>query len=552
MINKTLNAVCYLVVFTVPVYAQLALDTLLFTIPLTNNTLQKTLFINRQVDTHRKALTGPVVMEDDNLLFYSENGYVLYDQGGSIVDSYSVFKRNRHMAKNSPELIRCAYPITPNTLLFYTNAPHEKYQLTIFKKKLFRGTIKPLPLNSYEYYKDIGNRYYYNLVFNPVTDDMLERYCIIPRLVGFTSLNAGEKWWSVDKFYSFSSPVIHEEEEELRFLFPGIQLRDDKMYTVDPLQMFSRDSQCFYAGIYSHVGTKAERYYQTYFVCDQAGNVLYTDTLLKRDNMDAIIGEDEETYYTMKKVKRHVFIPTITQSGDVFYGIMDYTENRIEVRKRQYYMYKAFPTEPKQNDLIENEKCVEFVALTLGCKRKSKDNLTLPKITVFDAKKKKFVRADKSHLTKQGYICYITRSQNRDLKKKLTRSRGGVPRKVRKMIDSLSRVSTVTCPYSLELQGAKGTLRSFMYPPGDEIVCARVMAKCNRNELLVRVDCRTYAEALIFRTDGTFLNRFIFNRQNYENRLDMLVVSNNGSIVEVDYEADSENFTYLEWRRCLP
>ena len=94
-------------------------------------------------------------------------------------------------------------------------------------------------------------------------------------------------------------------------------------------------------------------------------------------------------------------------------------------------------------------------------------------------------------------------------------------------------------------------VRAFSYPAGERVLCARVLAVRENNELLIRVDCRNYAEALIFKTDGTFLNRFVFNRQNYEKRLDLIVASKKSHIIELDYESKPERSTYLKWVKRL-
>jgi hypothetical protein len=383
---------------------------------------------------------------------------------------------------------------------------------------------------------------------------MRESYCIVPRLVGFTSLVSGDKWWSVDKMYSFSSPIIIEGEKgAYKSFFPGINSKKDRntISTIEPLQIYTRDGRLFYTGISSKINTKTEKCFQTYFVFDQAGNKLYADRLLKRDNIDAIIGEDEETYYTMRKVKRDVFQPTVNNTGDVFYGIFDYKKKKIEVRKRIYYQYKAISSRPALDEIINNEKCLEFVPVALSGKMKSAGNPVLPKVTLMDPKTNKFVRAEESHLSKGGYVCYVNRIPNREIKKRLARGRGGVPKPIRGMIGKLSKESTLLCPYSISLKGPKGVVRYFNYPTGDEIVCARVIAKRNRDELLIRVDCKKYAESLILKTDGTFVNRFIFNRQNYEERLDIIASSENSPIIELDYETVPDNHTYLQWVKTL-
>jgi len=49
-------------------------------------------------DDLRQILSGPVIMEGKALLFYSENGYALYSQTGTLLDSASLFKDNRRLS----------------------------------------------------------------------------------------------------------------------------------------------------------------------------------------------------------------------------------------------------------------------------------------------------------------------------------------------------------------------------------------------------------------------------------------------------------------------
>lgn len=553
MKNRKLSLILYLIFTALPIQAQLAGDEELFTIPLINDSSKVSLFNIHEVNNVRDALSGPVVMKDDYLLFYSLHGYVLFDQKGSIIDSHSVFKSNKGYKPNAPERIALAYPINPSSLLFFKNIPHKDYPVSIYEKKLLRGGRKPISEDNYKFFKEIKNQCIYNLTFNVLSDDMRGWFCIQPRLVGFFKPNSGTRWWSVDNFYSFSSPIVTEDDGAYTAFFPGIysEKEKDKVQAIEPLQIFTRYNQWYYTGITARVGTKRENYFQTFYVFDQAANFLYADTLLKLGNMDAIIGEDEDTYYTAKKVKRYVFKPAVNKNGDLFYGIFNFKKKKITVRRRQYYIYKSIPSGPKLENLVNDEKCLEYVPINLQCTMKMTGRAIIPKITLLDNKTNKYVRATEKHLSKNGFICYISRMPNREIKKKLARSKGSVPRNIRGMIDSLSRTSTVTCPYSLILRGPNGMVKSFNYPPGVEIICSRVLSLYKSNKLLIRVDCEHYAEALIFKTDGTFVNRFVFNNQHYELRQDILVSSKGNPIIELDYESEPGKQQYLMWMKGL-
>jgi hypothetical protein len=491
-------------------------------------------------------------MNDNSLLFYSELGYVLFDQKGAVLDSNSVFKKNKGLTKNDSSALRLAFPVDQATILYYNEIPLENFPCTLFRKKLYKAILKPVHEKPwYAAYAIPGKRYVSNFAFNAITDNMVERYYLEANLIGYTSITAGDKWWSVEKFYSLASPLVHESDGRFLDLFPGMDLGNLKINAPEPLQIFNRDNCWHYSGIAANVGLKQERYYQTFFIADQAGNILCTDTLLRRENLDKIIGEDKSTYYTVKGMKRNVFNPAVAANGNLFYAIYDYPEKRIEVRTRTYYTYAPFPAAPLLKDLVENEKFVEYVPLDLECSKKTNRSPAIPEITVFDLKKKKYVRGTRQHLTIHGYLCQVSRNQDRELKKKLDKSKNSAPKRVQKMIDSLSHEPSTTCPYTLLLSGPTGTITTFKYLPGDDIVCARVLALLDKNTILVRVDCRGYAEALLFKTNGAFLNRFVFNRQNYENRLDILVASEQGRIVEMDFESEDNSERWFEWKRIV-
>lgn len=555
MMNKIFLYVLPLIICVLPLRAQLAFDTLLFTIPLINDASKQDLFNVHNVKKIKDALSGPVVMKNDNLLFYSKYGYVLYNQKGRILDSHSVFKMNKGMSETNPKRMICAFPINSTSVLYYKEKSNGKESITLYEKKLFKRGRIPMSTTGYKFYKETKNKHVYNLAFNSITDDMKECFCPTPRLIGFTSMENGDTWWSVDKFYSSASPIINIRDEKFKSIFPGMKFDEDfrRVKTLKPLQIYSRDDHWFYSAVTVRGGLRKEEDFQTYFVFDQAGNVLYTDTLLQSENMDVIIGEDEDTYYTVKKVKRNVFLPSVSKNGDVYYGTINYEKRRIDVRKRVYYVYKAVPckTPAELSDLFTNEKCIEYVPVELECSTKPGNNFSIPKITLIDSKTKKYIQAKESHLKKDSYVCYISRSQNDDIRKKLLRGRDGVPRKLRGTIDKLAKDPLITCPNSIILKAPWMVVRSFSYPPGVKVLCARILASLKNGEIIIRVDCKDYAEILIFESDGSFVNRFIFNNQYYEERLDIIVASTDNRIVELDYESKPESHTFQKWVRSL-
>lgn len=538
--------------FVIQSPSQLAYDTLLFTIKLNNDSTKSSLFYCHEEGQIKKTLSGPVTMNDDNLLFYSESGYILYDQNGGVLDSHSVFRKNRGLKPDDPKRLKLAFPIDGSTIIYFQKVKNNDFPLTIFEKKIFKNRPKPLKEAEYQYYREIESKQIFNLAFNSITDDMSFRYQVKPQLVGFTSFVYGKKWWSLDKFYSFASPVINGEDVNFSSFFPGIKVGKNKkkLQFAEPVQVFKWGDTWYYTGVYSSVGTTEDKYFQIFFVFDNAGNTIYGNKILKLENRDAIIGEDRQTYYTTKKIKRFAFQPSVNMKGDIFYGIINYVDKNIEVRKRKYYRYKAFRTEPNLAHLIDYEKCLEYIPVSLPCDIKPPRGKWIPNVTLMNSKGR-FVKAQARHLTKGGYICRISRVNYRDIEKKLISNRRGLSKRIVAIMDSLSNVSTVSCPYSLSISGPKGMTRPFNYPAGDEILCARILALQKSGALVIRVDCVNYAEILLFKTNGTFLNRFIFNRQNYRDRTDLVVATDNSPILELDFETAPGKEVYYKWERRL-
>ena len=534
-----------------PSYGQLAFDTLLFTVSLRDNKSSDKLFVCNEPGNIRKTLSGPVVMKDNSLMFFSKDGYVLYNQSGRMLDSYSLFKKNKKYKEDDPERMRLAFPANRSTILFYNKIKNGKMPITILAKKLFKDRLKSIKEKDYKYYSNVANNeFLLNLVHNTITNDLAFTYLIIPQLVGFSSITSGKKWWTIDKFYSFSSPLINEEKGVYESFFPGVRAGSSrkKQLLITPIQIFKRDKNWYYSGIHSNVGIEKDRYIQTYYVCDQAGNILCADTLLKQTSSDALLQKVGETSYTTKTVESYVFMPTVDRRGNVFYGVINYRKRKIEVHKRGYYTYRPVSSEPSLAHLVDVEKSVEYTPVTIGCNMKLSNGKTIPFVTIFDEKGKRIV-AKARHLTMDEYIVRISRTPYRDIERKLVRKRSELPPEVQAIKDSLINVSSVSCPYTISLSGPKGMIRSFHYTPGEVMLCARVLRLRQSGTILVRVDCESYAEILIFRTDGSFVNRFQFNSQRHEDRKDIIIATEKSPIIEVDYESGKEKF--LEWKRMI-
>lgn len=530
--------------------AQLANDTSLFTIPLNGDTTQQSIFVCHEPGQIRRTISGPVIMKGTTLLFYSEDGYLLYNQKGTIVDSHTVFQKNKGLTADNPKRIKLAFPINTSTLLYYQKLKKNESPLTMYEKKLYKNRLRPLKEKQYAYYLELENGHLFNMAHNTITDDMASVYFAVPGLIGYGSLTKGDKWWSLDRFFSFSSPLINEKGGAYRSFFPGIRegITKRKQQLVNPTQIFKRDNFWYYTGVQANVGMIEEAYPQTLFICDAAGNILYADDLLKQTNRDAIIGEDEETYYTVKKVKKYVFQPSVDAEGAVYYGILDYMGKDITVKKRTYYVYKPVATGPDLAHLIDIEKSITYTPVSLVCNAKIPSGKTIPNVTLLDEKGKRIV-AKARHLTKNEYIVRISRSVYRDIDRKLVRSRSSLPEGINTVKDSLADVSTISCPYTISLSGPKGMIQTFNYPGGVDVVCARVLALRASGTVVIRVDCDTFAEILLFTTDGVFVNRFVFNRKKYTKRKDIVVATAKSPLLELDYESDPKKGKFFRWEK---
>ncbi|MBD3391477.1 MAG: hypothetical protein GF418_05450 [Chitinivibrionales bacterium] len=531
--------------------AQHANDTLLFTIDLTEDTTS--LFSCRWGSPIRCSLSGPVIMQDNTLLFYSRDGYVLFDHRGKILESHSLMRKNRRLRRRDRRLFRLAYPLDRSTLVYYRAPEQDGGEKDIYHKHLFSRTFKNFNGSVYQSNETIGSSQLFNLYNNAITDEMAVKTTLQPHLVGYTSLSNGKRWWSIDKFYSFSSPLILEESGEYRSFFPGFQGTGDpevKERLIEPLGVFWMNGQWYYYGTYSPRSTARAEYFQKLYLCDQSGNLLYSNTILKQEVVDDVLGENEEEkmLYTVKRASRHVFLPAVDENGDIYYGIIDYRKQRIEVIKRLFYKFVPVPTGPALEDEVYFQQGYVCDLSSTQCGAQGGSRAFLPRLQYLDSSGT-LSTMQENDLRRQGYLAKILRRKDDELARTLSRIHRSLPQRVQEIQDSLSNLSTAWCPYSLRLtHRRKGDLATFHYGLGDIIVSARVLCVTNTFEVLVRVDLVDWAEVVVFSTDGAFLNRFRFNGENHEVRNDIIAVSPDRLIVEKDYEVGEGAYRYYTWK----
>ena len=514
------------------------------------------LFCCKSGEDMKEVLSGPVIMENRSLLFYSCNGYALYSQTGSLIDSHSVFKDNKKLANDDPRRLKLAYPLDRSTILYYRKNPDRKEGLEIFQKKLGKKGLRKIEGGEYGNLYDIETALLFNLSDNGITDEMATKSFLMPNLVGYASLTGGDKWWSLDRFYSFTSALIVENNGTLLSFWPGLlhdQKTDVQKHLINPLGTYSMDGRRYYYGIHSTLGSQDPESFQRLYLCDQSGNLLYSNEILKQTIVDAVLEYDKKsnTNYTVKRPGEYVFSPTVDKNGDIFYGVINFVQRTLEVKKRLFYRYFARIIPPAHEELINVQRRFIFKPLDLSCPGSERGKKVLPDMQYRDEKGKKR-KALLREISCKGFHVAISRETNQDLRKRLSQKCSTLSNAVRHLQDSLASVSTASCPYAISLeQEGKGTLCTFYYGCGDNVLCARILNVTQTFEIFVRVDCEDFAEVLVFSLDGMFLNRFTFNNQNARARKDIIAVSDTRDIVEEDYEHIAEDYTYFSWELSL-
>jgi hypothetical protein len=535
-----------------PARAQHANDTLCFTIYLSLD--QNSLFGCVPGDDMKMILAGPVIMEGKTLLFYSCNGYALYNQSGTLLDSASVFKENKRFPKDDPRRLRLAYPLDRSTLLYYRRSAANKENkegLEILQKKLYKKGYMGIDPAQHATLKDIETAQLFNLSNNCITDDMATKLFLQPNLVGYTSLSGGDRWWSLDRFYSFTSPLIVEKNGAFASFFTGLQhdqKTDVQKHLINPLGTYTMDNRWYYYGVHTMLGGQDPESNQRLYLCDQAGNLLYSNEMLKQVIVDDVLEYDKNnnTNFTVKRPGEFVFTPAVDKNGDIFYGDIDYHKRTIDVKKRLFYRYFPRIVSPEHQDLVDAQRRLFFKPVVIECPEE-RARKVVPEFLYRDTKGAKR-KATPREVGGKGYQVKICREPNPDLKRKFSQISATLAAPIKHMRDSLCGIATSLCPYSLSLESeSKGVLTTFYYGCGDEVLSARILNVTETFEIFVRVDLLDWAEVLVFSLDGSFLNRFMFNRQPFLDRKDIIAVSNDRRVIEEDYERIAEDYTIYSW-----
>ena len=530
-------------------------DSLLFTIKLSDDSTS--LYNSVWDDRIRSSLAGPVLMAGGTFLFYSKNGYALFNVDGKLLEDHSLIKDNMKAAAKREAQIHFAYPFDSTTLIYYTegNGP-----LEVFRKRLFNKRLEKVPPAEMEMFNEIRRFHPLNIYRGGTTEDVGTKNSLRPHLAGFTALEGGSKWWTTDLFFSFTSPLLMEDNGQFVSFFPGLREGgghcDVPIKLIEPIGVFSREGRWYYVGIHSVTGSKEDEYFQTIVLCDQAGNVLYCNQMIKQEITDAVLQArlDVNMIYTVRKAGRHVFIPTVNAFGDIYYGAINWEWQKIDVYKRRFYKFLPKPSPPVLADKFDKEDRISFIPVKIDCSNASRRGITPEVMSKNDDGMHLF---DHDELARDSFFVKIHRLPDEDLKRKLSRVHRTMPPHIGAMQDSISKLPTTWCPYGISLnhQG-KGTLSNLDYGFGDIVVCARVLGVSKSGGVYVRVDLENWAEIAVFTREGRFIERFTFNNQHYNERKDAVVLSPDDVVYEKDYEGGigrkgAAGHRFIAWKKDM-
>jgi len=538
-----------MILLSMPLFGQNYEDAVCFTIPLNGD--PSSLFFCSKGEDLRKTLAGPVLMDGQTLLFYSSNGYALYRPTGELVDSQCVIKENKKLPPDDPRRLKCAYPLDSKTMVYCKRSLAPKDSLEVYQKTLYKKGLTRMTSDFIDF-KDMEHSQLFNLASGGIVDEMAPKSFVMPGLVGFTSLSSGRKWWSLDRFYSFLSPVIEMQDKSFQSFFMGIrpdQKTDVEKQLISPLGTYSWESRQYYFGVHSVLGTSSIESNQTLYLCDQSGNVLFANQLMKQVLIDDVLEHDKKnnTDYTVKRFWQFVTLPAITETGDLYYGICDYRTKTIEVHKRMFRRYTAAMIDPGFEDLIGVQKRFFLKPPSSESRPEKSGAQEAYGITVHDEHGKRR-QALLSDCVCSGYYAVLGRAPDADLKKRLSSNVNSLPPEVKHSRDSLASLPTSTRPYAFTVFGPDNSeVRTMHYGPGEEVIAVRVIQVDSARNIFVRVDLRNFAEMVVCSRNESRIDRFIFNREDCQRRKDIVAVTDAGVAIEEDYEHIKEDYTYFKW-----
>jgi len=547
---SVLGVLCIIcIVFAAP---RVASDSLCFTIPLTKDSTS--IFWCSRSGEIRAALSGPVVMDNGILLFYSANGYVAYSRSGKLVDSQSVFNADKKVSAGSPQHLRLAYPVDGTTLLYFRHNAANKDSLELYEKKLYKKEMSRILPPFSAIYKDVEHSQLFNLARNGMTDDITPKTFLKPNLIGYAlPADSGRTWWSMEKFYTCTSPVVAMNNRVFESFFPGI-LPDShisvRLSAICPLATYTQNGQLYYCGVYSQQNiTDDAEVYQTLYVCDCYGNVQYSRTILKQLLLNEVLeyNRQENLNYTIRQPVKQMFLPSVDEKGCVFFGCVNYDKRILEVHTLpvMQYAFKAIGSGNTTNALLDQQRTYSLRIQPIKCSASGSASAVETGIMIPGDNNTRRP-AGIGDIANNGYYAAIEHTLNPEISRRLSVQSGSIPPAVLHFRDSLAAVPDARTPYAMALYKASGEkIRTMYYGIGDAVKGARVLNVVDTSHIFVRVDCKKFAEILEFSPDGNVLHRFIFNREDFLDRRDIIAVGNDGAIIEEDYEQATADIPVL-------
>lgn len=537
MTGKSMSVLTFvLLLAAASVHAVLVDKTTLFSVELTSGDTLSARSCNRSEDI-LGAPDGPVPIGDSRLLLFSFRGYYLYDTTGAVVDWHQI------TAENFDNGYRVAYPIDDSTMLYYRPDTLAYPPVRILLKSFHRGDLREIAPDEYTQLSAVYLGRFMNIVRNTVFDEQTAKLYLEPHVVGYAELEGGARWWTLDDKPALNAPVLCRREDGRVELFPGafpcegVQLpQDDTMVLRSVYE---------YEGRFRYLGTALpsdaddqQRSTQQLMVCDNAGNVLYTEAILYREYAGRGRGG--------RNPVRLGLLPVFGADGAVLYGTVDQETCRFSVNRIRFPRYSARSVTAPPEKAFAHELDVSFEPKPITCTQAQNSSPEIPHVTFTGTDGSRRVARPKD-LERNGFIVRIARMNRRDVLAKMTRPPAELPDEPKAMCDSIAALGVSGCPYVLSLSGPDGYLRTFAYPSGQAALCARVIGVAPDRTVGVRVDLIDYAEVLLFDEYGAFVNRFVFNTQSFDERRDLIAMRSDGALFERDFELNPQIPDHYIW-----
>ncbi len=485
------------------------------------------------------ALDGPVPVGDSTLLLFSFRGYYLHDTTGTVVDWHQL------TAENVENGYRVAYPIDDSTMLYYRPDSLAYPPVRILLKNFYKGNLHEIAPDEYTQLSAVYLGRFVNILRNTIFDEGTAKLYLEPHVVGYAELEGGARWWTLGDTPLMTAPLVCRRDNGAVELFPGV-------FACEGVQLpqgatMALRSVYEYEGRLRYLGTAlpsdsedAQRTTQQLLVCDNAGNVLYSDAVLYREYAGRTAARDG------RDPVRLGLLPVFDNDGAVLYSTVDQQACRFGVYRIRFPRYSARRVMAPPDKAFEHELDVAFEPKLITCSQAQNSSPEIPHVTFTGSDGARRVARPRD-LERNGFIVRIARMNRRDVLAKMTRPPADLPEVPAALCDSVAALGASGCPYVLSLSGPDGYLRTFAYPSGQAVLCARVIGLAPDRTVGVRVDLVDYAEVLLFDEYGAFVNRFVFNTQAFDQREDLVSMRSDGALFERDYESSPQSPEYYIW-----